>query len=63
MWALRLMALLNPLLAYLLVKRISTPVAGLIAAALVSLLAFNVGSTVAINIDAPAVDVLSAVAC
>ena len=51
-WALRLLALLNPLLAYLLVKRISTPVAGLIAAALVSLLAYNVESTVAINIDA-----------
>jgi 4-amino-4-deoxy-L-arabinose transferase-like glycosyltransferase len=49
--ALRLMALLNPLLAYLLVKRISTPVAGLIAAVLVSLLSYNVGSTVAINID------------
>jgi hypothetical protein len=51
-WALRLLALLNPLLAYLLVKRISIPVAGLIAAALVSLLAYNVESTVAINIDA-----------
>ena len=51
-WALRLMALLNPLLAYLLVKRISTPVAGLIAAALVSLLSFNVGSMmIAINLD------------
>jgi hypothetical protein len=50
-WALRLISLLNPLLAYFLVKRISSPVAGLIAAALVSLLAFNVGSTVAINID------------
>ena len=51
-WALRLLALLNPVLAYLLIKRISTPVAGLIAAALVSLLAYNVESTVAINIDA-----------
>jgi 4-amino-4-deoxy-L-arabinose transferase-like glycosyltransferase len=51
-WALRLISLLNPLLAYFLVKRISTPVAGLIAAALVSLLAFNVKSPVAINIDA-----------
>ena len=50
-WALRLISLLDPLLAYFLVKRISSPVAGLIAAALVSLLAFNVGSTVAINID------------
>jgi 4-amino-4-deoxy-L-arabinose transferase-like glycosyltransferase len=51
-WVLRLIALLNPLLAYFLVKKISTPVAGLIAAALVSLLAFNVQSPVAINIDA-----------
>jgi hypothetical protein len=50
-WALRLISLLNPLLAYLLVKRISSPVAGLIAAALVSLLAFNVGTAVAIIID------------
>lgn len=51
-WALRLLALLNPLLAYFLVRRISTPVAGLIAASLVSLLAFNVKATVGINIDA-----------
>jgi 4-amino-4-deoxy-L-arabinose transferase-like glycosyltransferase len=51
-WALRLVALLNPLLAYLLVKRISTPVAGLLAAALVGLLAFNVKARVGINIDA-----------
>ena len=51
-WALRLVALLNPLLAYFLVKRISTPVAGLLAAALVGLLAFNVKATVGINIDA-----------
>ena len=51
-WALRLLALLNPLLAYLLLRRISTPVAGLIAAALVSLLGYNVEATVAINIDA-----------
>jgi 4-amino-4-deoxy-L-arabinose transferase-like glycosyltransferase len=51
-WALRLISLLNPLLAYLLVKRISTPLAGLIAAALVGLLAFNIRSPVAINIDA-----------
>jgi 4-amino-4-deoxy-L-arabinose transferase-like glycosyltransferase len=50
-WALRLISLLDPLLAYFLVKRISSPVAGLIAAALVSLLAFNVGTAVAIIID------------
>jgi 4-amino-4-deoxy-L-arabinose transferase-like glycosyltransferase len=52
-WALRLMALLNPLLAYLLARRISGPFAGLIAAALVALLAFNVKGTSALNIDAP----------
>jgi len=50
-WALRLLALLNPLLAYSLVKRISTPVAGLVAAVLVGLLAFNVKAPVAIVID------------
>jgi hypothetical protein len=52
-WAVRLMALLNPLLAYFLVKRISSPAAGLIAAALVTLLGYNVKSPPAINIDAP----------
>ena len=46
-WALRLLALLNPLLAYFLVKRLSSPLAGLLAAALVTLfgnmnLAFNI---------------------
>jgi len=51
-WALRVLALANPLLAYLLVKRISTPVAGLIAAALVSLFAYNVESAIGITIDA-----------
>lgn len=51
-WAVRLMALVNPLLAYFLVKRISSPAAGLIAAALITLLGYNVKSTVAINIDA-----------
>jgi dolichyl-phosphate-mannose-protein mannosyltransferase len=52
-WAVRLLALLNPLLAYFLVKRISSPVAGLIAAALVSLLGYNVKSPLAVNLDAP----------
>ena len=47
-WALRMLTLLGPLLAYLLAKRISGSVAGLIAAGLVSLLAFNVKATVAI---------------
>jgi len=51
-WALRLMALLNPLLAYFLVKRISSPTAGLIAAALVTLLGYNAKTTLAINLDA-----------
>jgi 4-amino-4-deoxy-L-arabinose transferase-like glycosyltransferase len=51
-WAVRLMALLNPLLAYFLVKRISSPVAGLIAAALVTLLGYNAKTTLAINLDA-----------
>src|SRR5918998_1796366 len=46
-WAVRLLALLNPLLAYFLVKRISGPLAGLIAASLLALfgtmsLAFNI---------------------
>ena len=50
-WATRLMTLLIPLLAYLLVKRISSPVAGLIAAALVSLFGFTADSVIAISID------------
>jgi 4-amino-4-deoxy-L-arabinose transferase-like glycosyltransferase len=49
-WAVRLLAHANPLLAYLLVKRISSPVAGLIAAALVTLFGYNVKPT--LNIDA-----------
>jgi 4-amino-4-deoxy-L-arabinose transferase-like glycosyltransferase len=52
-WAVRLIALLNPLLAYFLVKRISSSAAGLIAAALVTVLGYNVKSPLAINIDAP----------
>jgi 4-amino-4-deoxy-L-arabinose transferase-like glycosyltransferase len=48
-WALRLLALLNPLLAYLLVKRICSPLAGLIAAALVTLFG---NMNLALNIDA-----------
>jgi Dolichyl-phosphate-mannose-protein mannosyltransferase len=48
-WALRLLALLNPLLAYLLVKRIASPLAGLIAAALVTLFG---NMNLALNIDA-----------
>jgi 4-amino-4-deoxy-L-arabinose transferase-like glycosyltransferase len=52
-WAARLMALINPLLAYFLVKRISGPAAGLIAAMLVSLFGFTVDSPLAIIIDPP----------
>ena len=52
-WAARLMALLNPLLAYFLVKRISSPAAGLLAAVLVCLFGFTVDSTLAIIIDPP----------
>jgi 4-amino-4-deoxy-L-arabinose transferase-like glycosyltransferase len=48
-WVLRLLALLNPLLAYFLVRRISGPLAGLIAAALVTLFG---NMSLAINIDA-----------
>jgi 4-amino-4-deoxy-L-arabinose transferase-like glycosyltransferase len=51
-WAARLMALLNPVLAYFLVKRISGAAAGLIAAALISLLAYGVEGQLAINLDA-----------
>ena len=50
-WAIRLLALLNALLAYFLVKRISSPLAGLIVAALLSLfgsinLMFNIDTVV-----------------
>jgi 4-amino-4-deoxy-L-arabinose transferase-like glycosyltransferase len=51
-WAVRLMAQLNPLLAFFLTKRISGPVAGLIAAALVALFGYTVKATSAFNIDA-----------
>lgn len=51
-WAMRLTALLNPLLAYFLAKRLSGPLAGLLAAALLTLFGFNVKSTFVINIDA-----------
>ena len=51
-WAVRLMALFNPLLAYFLAKRLSSPLAGLLAAALLTLFGFNVKSTFILNIDA-----------
>jgi 4-amino-4-deoxy-L-arabinose transferase-like glycosyltransferase len=50
-WAMRLIALLNPLLAYLLAKRLSSPAGGLLAAALVALLGYNAKSSIALNID------------
>jgi 4-amino-4-deoxy-L-arabinose transferase-like glycosyltransferase len=52
-WAVRLMVLVNPLLAYFLVKRISSPAAGLIVAVLVTLLGYDVMTPDALNIDAP----------
>jgi 4-amino-4-deoxy-L-arabinose transferase-like glycosyltransferase len=51
-WAVRLLALLNPLLAYFLAKRLSSSAAGLIAAALITLFGYNVKSTFMLNIDA-----------
>jgi len=50
-WAMRLTALLNPLLAYFLAKRLSGPLAGLLAAALLTLFGFNVRSAFVLNID------------
>ncbi|MDQ3911427.1 MAG: glycosyltransferase family 39 protein [Actinomycetota bacterium] len=51
-WALRLMALFNALLAYFLAKRLSSPLAGLLAAALLTLFGFNVTSMFMLDIDA-----------
>ena len=48
-WAVRLIALANPLLAYYLVKRISGPVAGLIAAGLVALCGYYVTNTFSLD--------------
>ncbi|MGI9047774.1 MAG: glycosyltransferase family 39 protein, partial [Rubrobacteraceae bacterium] len=50
-WAVRLLALLNPLLAYFLVKKLSGPLAGLVSAALVALLGYNMTASSAFNID------------
>jgi 4-amino-4-deoxy-L-arabinose transferase-like glycosyltransferase len=50
-WAVRLLALFNPLLAYFLAKRLSSPLAGLLAAALLTLFGYNVMATNAFNID------------
>lgn len=51
-WAVRLLAQVNPLLAYFLVKRISGPIAGLLAAALVTLFGYTATTTGALNVDA-----------
>ena len=51
-WAMRLTALINPLVVYFLAKRLSGPPAGLLATALLTLFGFNVKSTFVINIDA-----------
>jgi 4-amino-4-deoxy-L-arabinose transferase-like glycosyltransferase len=52
-WTVRLVALLNPLLVYLLAKQLSSPAGGLVAAALVTLLGYSAMSKLALNIDAP----------
>ena len=49
--AVRVLTLLNPLLAYFLVKKLSGPLAGLISAALVALLGYNLTASSAFNID------------
>jgi 4-amino-4-deoxy-L-arabinose transferase-like glycosyltransferase len=49
-WAVRLLAQLNPLLTYFLAKRLSSPAAGLISAALLTLFGYNLKTT--LNIDA-----------
>ena len=51
-WAVRLLALANPLLGYFLVKRISGPLAGLLAAASISLFGYTATITEAFNVDA-----------
>ncbi|HKH12031.1 MAG TPA: glycosyltransferase family 39 protein [Rubrobacter sp.] len=55
-WAMRLTALLNPILAYFLARRLSGPPlgppAGLLAAAMLTLFGSNVRSTFVLNIDA-----------
>ena len=50
-WAVRLLAQLNPLLLYFLTRRLSNPLAGLIAAALFTLFGVNVESMNPFNID------------
>ncbi len=50
-WAVRLIALFNPLLTYFLMKRLSDPLAGFLAAALLTLFGYNVKSIFMLNID------------
>jgi 4-amino-4-deoxy-L-arabinose transferase-like glycosyltransferase len=51
-WGIRLLALANSVLSYFLVKRISGPLAGLLAAMLVALFSYTATITEAFNIDA-----------
>ncbi len=53
-WMVRLLALLNPPLLYLLVKRVSGPASGLLAAALVALFGYTAALTISFNVDAAA---------
>jgi 4-amino-4-deoxy-L-arabinose transferase-like glycosyltransferase len=51
-WAVRLLAILNPWLAYFLIKRFSGPLAGLLAAALIVLFGYSAMLLQALNLDA-----------
>lgn len=51
-WTMRVLALLNPWLAYFLIKRFSGPVAGLLAAALIALFGYTATLLQAFNLDA-----------
>src|SRR5215212_1273872 len=51
-WTLRLLMLANPVLMYFLIKRIAGPMAGLLAAALVTLFGYTATFSEAFNIDA-----------
>src|SRR5215212_4790379 len=51
-WAARLLTLANPVLMYFLIKRIAGPMAGLLAAALVTLFGYTATFSEAFNIDA-----------
>src|SRR5215217_2036996 len=51
-WAARLLTLANPVLMYFLIKRIAGPMAGLLAAAMVTLFGYTATFSEAFNIDA-----------